>query len=86
MSSPTRPLSYLAVLRLPSAGRAFGAALLGRLSYGMVFLSLTLALTAATGSYAVAGTVIALEGLAYSLLSPLRPLIDRYGPRRCCPR
>ncbi len=86
MSSPTRPLSYLAVLRLPSAGRAFGAALLGRLSYGMVFLSLTLALTAATGSYAVAGTVIALEGLAYSLLSPLRAgLIDRYGPRRVLP-
>ncbi|GAA4597068.1 MFS transporter [Planotetraspora phitsanulokensis] len=86
MSSPSRPPSYLAVLSLPSARRAFGAALLGRLSYGTVFLSLTLAFTATTGSYALAGGVIALFGLTTSLLAPLRArLIDRYGPRRALP-
>ncbi|MER5625090.1 MFS transporter [Streptosporangium sp. NPDC002544] len=86
MSLPSRPPAYLAVLRTPQACRAFGAALLGRLSYGTVFLSLVLALTAATGSYAVAGGVMALFGLTSSLLSPLRAgLIDRYGSRRALP-
>ncbi|HET9172107.1 MAG TPA: hypothetical protein VFN97_21940 [Actinospica sp.] len=49
-SSSSTP-SYLQVLRLPGAARLFGCALWGRLSYGTVFLSLTLALTRATGSY-----------------------------------
>ncbi|MGC5015868.1 MFS transporter [Streptosporangium sp. DT93] len=86
MSSPSRPPSYLAVLRTPLTRRAFGAALLGRLSYGTVSLSLILALTATTGSYALAGGVMALFGLTSSLLSPLRAgLIDRHGPRRALP-
>ncbi|MFI7388557.1 MFS transporter [Streptomyces sp. NPDC049813] len=74
---------YAAVLRTPYALRTFGAALLGRLSYGTVSLSLMLAAKAATGSYAVAGTVMAVFGTASVLLSPLRArFIDRYGPRR----
>ncbi|MFJ8820709.1 MFS transporter [Streptomyces sp. NPDC102467] len=74
---------YAAVLRTPYALRTFGAALLGRLSYGTVSLSLMLAAKAATGSYAVAGTVMALFGAAGVFLSPLRArFIDRYGPRR----
>ncbi|MGD6754481.1 MFS transporter [Streptomyces sp. BH105] len=77
---------YAAVLRTPYALRTFGAALLGRLSYGTVALSLMLAVTAATGSYAVAGAVMALYGAASVLLSPLRAqFIDRYGPRRALP-
>ncbi|MCO5969871.1 MFS transporter [Actinoallomurus soli] len=84
MSSPS--LSYAAVLRAPYARRTFGAALLGRLSYGMVPLSLTLAVAGATGSYATAGAAVALFGLAISVLSPVRArLIDRYGPRRALP-
>ncbi|MER7985173.1 MFS transporter [Streptomyces noursei] len=80
--SSTAP-SYAAVLRTRHACRTFGAALLGRLSYGMVSLSLVLATKEATHSYAVAGTVMALFGLASVLLSPTRAgLIDRYGPRR----
>ncbi|GAA1552219.1 hypothetical protein GCM10009678_38910 [Actinomadura kijaniata] len=47
--------SYAVVLRVPHARTTFAAALLGRLSYGIVFLSLTLAVSQATGSYAVAG-------------------------------
>ncbi|GAA1800642.1 MFS transporter [Actinomadura chokoriensis] len=78
--------SYAAVLRAPHAFRTFALALLGRLSYGTVFLSLTLAFTAATGSYARAGALLALLGLTVSVLSPLRAgLIDRYGPRRALP-
>ncbi|GAA4627962.1 MFS transporter [Actinoallomurus vinaceus] len=81
MSSPTP--SYGAVLRAPHARRTFGAALLGRLSYGVVSLSLVLAVSGATGSYATAGTAVALFALAVSVLSPVRArLIDRYGPRR----
>ncbi|GAA4610719.1 MFS transporter [Actinoallomurus liliacearum] len=84
MSSPS--LSYAAVLRAPHARRTFGAALLGRLSYGMVSLSLTLAVAGATGSYATAGAAVALFGLTVSVLSPVRArLIDRYGPRRALP-
>ncbi|SNY45935.1 MFS transporter [Paractinoplanes atraurantiacus] len=75
--------SYLAVLRTPQAARAFSAALIGRLSYGVVFLSLVLSVTQATGSYTVAGTFTALFGLTSSFLSPLRArLIDRCGLRR----
>ncbi|MET9698501.1 MFS transporter [Streptomyces sp. NPDC006529] len=75
--------SYRAVLRAPHACRTFGAALLGRLSYGMVSLSLLLAVKDATGSYRAAGAVTALFGVASVSLSPVRArLVDRYGPRR----
>ncbi|WP_327697751.1 MFS transporter [Streptomyces sp. NBC_00459] len=78
----TRP-SYAAVLRIPYARRTFATALLGRLSYGVVPLSVMLAVTRASGSYAVAGTVMALFGATVVLLAPARAaLIDRYGPRR----
>ncbi|MFD9497923.1 MFS transporter [Streptomyces sp. NPDC060035] len=74
------------MLRTRYACRTFGAALLGRLSYGMVSLSLVLAIKEATNSYAVAGTVTALFGLTSVFLSPTRAgLVDRYGPRRALP-
>ncbi|MEU5755286.1 MFS transporter [Streptomyces sp. NPDC047829] len=79
---PVRP-SYAAVLRVPHACRTFVAALVGRLSYGTVSLALMLSLTRSTGSYAVAGTVMALFGATGVLLSPYRAaLVDRHGPRR----
>ncbi|MDQ1026056.1 MFS family permease [Streptomyces umbrinus] len=81
-ASSTRP-SYAAVLRTPHATRTFTAALVGRLSYGMVSLAVMLAVSRATGSYAVAGIVMALFGAASVFLSPLRAaLVDRHGPRR----
>ncbi|MCW2901827.1 MAG: hypothetical protein JWO67_4092 [Streptosporangiaceae bacterium] len=86
MPSRSHAPSYAAVLRTPSCARLFTAALVGRLSYGTVSLSLVLALTAATRSYAAAGVVMALFGLAVSFLSPARAgLIDRYGWRRALP-
>ncbi|MCT2588937.1 MFS transporter [Streptomyces sp. N2-109] len=59
---------------------------MGRLSYGMVSLSLMLAVKETSGSYAVAGSVLALFGLTSVFLSPARAaLIDRHGPRRALP-
>lgn len=81
-TSVARP-SYAAVLRIPHARRTFAAALLGRLSYGVVPLAMMLAVTRTLGSYAVAGTVMALFAGTSVFLSPARAaLIDRYGPRR----
>ncbi|KAB1984556.1 MFS transporter [Streptomyces triticiradicis] len=81
-ASPSRP-SYAALFRMPHARRTFAAAMTGRLSYGVVSLAMMLTTTRATGSYAVAGTVMALFGATSVFLSPARAaLIDRYGPRR----
>lgn len=75
--------SYAAVLRTPHALRTFGAALLGRLSYGTVSLSLALAAKDASGSFAVAGTALALFGATSVVFSPARAaLVDWHGPRR----
>ncbi|MFF7138263.1 MFS transporter [Streptomyces sp. NPDC008196] len=75
--------SYARVLRIPHARRTFATALLGRLSYGVVPLSVMLAVNRASGSYAVAGAVMALFGATVVFLAPARAaLIDRYGPRR----
>ncbi|MFJ9679138.1 MFS transporter [Streptomyces sp. NPDC101194] len=84
--APSRAPSYAAVLRTRHASRTFGSALLGRLSYGMVSLSLMLAVKDTTGSYSAAGAVMALFGATSVFLSPARAaLIDRYGPRRALP-
>ncbi|MFJ6083492.1 MFS transporter [Streptomyces sp. NPDC092369] len=81
-SSSPRP-SYAAVLRVPYARRTFLAALVGRLCYGVVSVAVMLSVTRATGSYAVAGTVMALFGATGVFLMPYRAaLVDRYGPRR----
>ncbi|MFC9155394.1 MFS transporter [Streptomyces bauhiniae] len=87
MSAPAsaRPAapSYAAVLRVPHARRTFATALVGRLSYGTVPLSLLLATQRATGSYAASGAVLSLYGAAVVLLTPARAsLVDRHGARR----
>jgi MFS family permease len=83
MSAPQVKISYATVLRAPHAARTFGAALIGRLSYGVVFLALVLSVTRSTGSLTVAGVFMALFGLTSAFLSPVRAgFIDRYGMRR----
>jgi predicted MFS family arabinose efflux permease len=90
MSSP-RPAasaapSYAAVLRLPHARRTFGAALFGRLGYGVVSLSLVLSLASATGSLAAGGLFGTEFGAVSVVLAPARAgLIDRWGARRALP-
>lgn len=82
--SPLSP--YRAVLRVPHARAAFAASLVGRLSYGIVSLSLILTLTAGGRGYGFAGLVMALFGLTIVLVSPFRAwLVDKYGPRRSLP-
>ncbi|MEU5918540.1 MFS transporter [Streptomyces sp. NPDC047141] len=81
--APSPAPTYAAVLRAPYARRTFAAGLLGRLSNGTAPLSLILSVKDGTGSYAVAGSVMAAYGLTAVLLSPARAaLVDRFGPRR----
>ena len=73
MSRPSRgSASYRAVLALPHARSLFAAAMLARLSYGLLSLPLLLSVERATGSYAVAGTASGLFGLVTALLGPAR--------------
>lgn len=86
MSSLSGNPSYSTVLRQPYALRTFAAATVGRFSYGIVFLSLVVALSQTAGSYAWAGTAVACFGLSSSFLAPLRArLLDRRGPRQVLP-
>ncbi|WP_433893479.1 MFS transporter [Streptomyces sp. CA-111067] len=86
MSSPRPAASYAAVLALPHARRTFGAAMLGRLGYGTVSLSLVLSLTSATGSLSSGGLLATLFATVSVALGPARAgLVDRWGPRRALP-
>lgn len=68
-------LTYRGLLALPGALRAFGAAAVARLSFGMAGLSLLLLIHHATGSFATAGAA----GGAYSagtLTAPFKAALD----------
>lgn len=83
---PNRGAGYAAVLGQRYVLRTFGAALVGRLSYGIVSVALVVALSQATGSYAWAGVAMACFGAGASFLAPARArLIDRHGPARVLP-
>ena len=82
MSSTSDAGSYRAILALPYAAPTFGAALVGRLSYGLLPLSVLFSVQQSTGSFATAGGVVAVFGLA-SILLPLKSrLVDRHGQAR----
>lgn len=79
----TRTARYVDVLALPRVPRTFGAALVGRAAYALVFLPLLYAVSEATGSIALAGGAVAAYGAAASFLAPARAwFIDRFGARR----
>lgn len=79
----TRTARYVDVLALPRVPRTFGAALVGRAAYALVFLPLLYAVSEATGSIALAGGAVAAYGAAASFLAPSRAwFIDRFGARR----
>ncbi|TCC01864.1 MFS transporter [Kribbella soli] len=85
MSGTTRAGSYRDVLLLPSALRTFVPALLGRLSYGLLPLSLLFTVQQSTNSFATAGAAVAVFGFA-SLSMPYKArLVDRYSQRRVLP-
>jgi len=82
MSRPVTGGGYRDVLRLSGASRAFAFATFGRLSFGTVSLSLLFTVQRATGSFAVAGGVLAAFG-ATSLTMPVKSrFVDRYGQPR----
>ncbi|MFF1574605.1 MFS transporter [Leifsonia sp. NPDC058292] len=74
---------YLDVLRLPHAARLFATALVGRLSFATITLSLLLSVQAATGSFAAAGAATGAFGLVNVVASPFRArCVDRFGASR----
>ncbi|MEE4541179.1 MFS transporter [Streptomyces sp. V4-01] len=86
MSSPAGAgASYRAALTLPHARGPFGAAMLARLSYGLLSLPLLLSLRQATGSYGVAGAAAGLFGLLSAVLGPARARMVARRPRTLLP-
>ena len=74
--------SYLTVWRMPFARVLLLAGFAGRLPSAMVPLALLLMVQQQTGSYAVAGGVSAMYGIATALVAPvLGRLADRRSPR-----
>ena len=72
--------SYWNALSHPHIARSFAPSLLGRLSLAMSGLSIVLLLERENGSFAIAGAVTAVMGVANVIATPWRArLIDRYG-------
>jgi len=78
---PAAPVArYRAVLRIPHMPSLLGAGFVGRLGVGMIGLSLVLLISRATGSYAIAGLVVAVQAIAGGVAAPiLGRLMDRIG-------
>lgn len=73
------------MLRQPAAARTFAPALIGRLAYGVLPLSLLFTVQQSTGSFPIAASTMALNGLA-SFSMPIKSrVIDRYGQRLVIP-
>lgn len=85
MSSTSRAGSYRAVLTIPHAATTFGAALAGRLSYGLLPLAMLFTVQRATNSFTSAGAVLACFGLTSVLLPFKARIVDRHGPARVLP-
>lgn len=76
----TEPMSYRAVLRTSHVARSFIPSIIGRLSLATSGLALVLLLEQSTGSFAVAGTVTAVFGIANVVATPWRArILDLHG-------
>lgn len=85
MSGTVAAGSYADLFRLPGVARTFVPALVGRLAYGVLPLSLLFTVQHATSSFATAAGATALNGFA-ALSMPLKArLIDRFGQRLVIP-
>lgn len=74
---------YRAILAVPRARRLVVASLVGRFPIGMLALAIVLLVRRHTGSFADAGAVVAVYGLAAGGVGALQGrLIDRFGQRR----
>lgn len=85
MTDTQATITYRSLLAAPGAAQAFVAASLGRLSFGMVTLSLLFAGQQATGSFTVAGLVLGAYSIG-NLSAPFKArLLDRRGQRFALP-
>ncbi|WP_158688125.1 MULTISPECIES: MFS transporter [Actinomycetes] len=76
----TEHLSYWAVLRKPGVVRSFLPSILGRSSLAMSGLALVFLLESGRGSFAAAGAVTAVLGIANVVATPWRArAVDRFG-------
>ena len=76
----TEQLSYRAALRTRHVARSFLPSIIGRLSLATSGLALVFLVERSTGSFAIAGVVIATLGIANVVATPWRArLIDRRG-------
>jgi MFS family permease len=72
--------NYMEVIKAPGALRLLLASLPSRTTYGMISLSIYFKVQQETGSIAVAGLAIGLNGLAGAITAGLRgAVIDRFG-------
>lgn len=75
--------SYRKLFTIPGAAAFCTAALIGRLTSGMIGLALILPLSQLTGSYTMAGAVTASTMLGMALAAPFSGrLVDRFGQNR----
>ncbi|HVX54494.1 MFS transporter [Nocardioides sp.] len=77
--------SYAALMRRHGVARTFGLALAGRLTYGLLPLTLLFTVQQATGSFATAATAGALNGFAALSMPVKSRAIDRHGQRVVLP-
>lgn len=78
--------TYLDVLRLPHAARAFAPSIMGKLSFAMVSLALLLVVQDGPGGFGLSGAVAGVFGLGNVVAAPSRArLVDRHGARRILP-
>ncbi|SFQ17863.1 hypothetical protein [Amycolatopsis rubida] len=76
----TEHLSYWAALRQPHVVRSFLPSVLGRSSLAMSGLALVFLLESGSGSFAAAGAVTAVPGIANVVATPWRArAVDRLG-------
>jgi MFS family permease len=74
---------YLEIFRLPGTRQFSAACFVGRMPMAMINLGVILVVSAATGSYAIAGAVSAVGSLGYAFATPqIGRIIDRAGQRR----
>ncbi len=77
------PNPYAAIFRHPGSVAFTSTGFVARLPMSMIGIGIVLVVVQATGSYALAGAVAALSGIAFALIGPQTSrLVDRYGQRR----
>lgn len=85
MSGTLAAGSYADLMRRSDVARTFGLALVGRLAYGLLPLTLLFTVQRATDSFAQAAIAMALNGLAAFSMPWKSRLIDRLGQRVVVP-